>query len=485
MTLRICMASAEATPFAKTGGLGDAVAGLTRYLAGAGHDVRLFLPFYGSIATEGRDFTPVEFARDVPVELGPHRYTFSLWTAPLAPGGPAVYFVQCAALYDRPAIYGSLPDEPLRFGLFARAVLESCQRMAWAPQVLHCHDWHAALLPLLRATHYSWDRLFDGARTLLTIHNVGYQGVFDGRAIDELGLAEHRDLVPEEDRRAGRINFLRTGIVHAQALSTVSPRHAQEIQTAEYGSGLEDLLRRRAHDLIGILNGVDDEWNPATDPLIPSHYTRDDLAGKLECKRVLVTELGLRYRPEVPVLGIVSRLTKQKGIDLLVEVLPELLAQRDVQLVTVGSGDRGYEDFFEKLQRRFPDRAVCYRGYSNELAHRVEAGADLFLMPSLYEPCGLNQMYSLRYGTPPIVRSTGGLADSVEPWRWETGEGTGFVFEHYTAAGLAWAIRAALETWPHPESWTRLVRNGMARDFSWQAQGRHYQDLYRRLVGGA
>jgi starch synthase len=483
VSLRICMASAEAAPFAKSGGLGDAVSGLARYLAQAGHDVRLFLPLYRSIATAGRGFTPVDFAHEVPVAMGPHRYTFSLWTAPLPDRGPAAYFVHCPALFDRPAIYGSLPDEPIRFALFSRAVLESCQRMAWPPQILHCHDWHAALLPLMRQTHYSWDRLFAATRTLLTIHNIGYQGVFDGQAIDELGFAEHRQRLPEEDRRAGRINFLRAGIVSADALSTVSPRHATEIQTAEYGCGLEGLLRWRSADLVGILNGVDDDWNPATDRLIPANYSRDDLAGKLACKRALLTDLGLPYRPEVPVLGIVSRLTKQKGIDLLVEVLPQLLAQRDVQLVSVGSGEQRYEEFFQGLQQRFSERAVCFRGYSNELAHRVEAGADLFLMPSLYEPCGLSQMYSLRYGTPPIVRATGGLADSVEQWRWESGEGTGFVFEHYTADGLAWAIRSALETWPHPESWTRLVQNGMARDFSWGAQGGHYEALYRRLAG--
>jgi starch synthase len=480
--LRIALAAAEAAPFAKTGGLGDAVAGLTRYLGRAGHDARLFLPFYGSIDTYGRGFVPVDYAQEVELVLGPHRYTFSLWTAPLPGGGPAVYFVHCPPLYDRPSIYTSRADEPIRFGLLTRAVLESCQRMGFAPDILHAHDWHTALLPVYLRTHYRWDSLFAGAGKLLTIHNIGYQGVFGGQAIEELDLGPHRHLLPAEDVAAGRVNFLRAGIVHADHLSTVSPRHAQEIQTAEYGSGLDGLLRQRAGSLTGILNGVDDEWDPATDVYLPANYARGDLAGKRVCKRALVEGLGLPFREETPVAGVVSRLTKQKGIDLMIDALPALLASRDLQLVAVGSGEERYENFFARLERDFPRQVVAYRGYSNALAHRVEAGADLFLMPSLYEPCGLNQMYSLRYGTPPVARATGGLADSVEPWDWVTQRGTGFVFEHYTAGGLAWAVDAALATFRHPDSWRRLQENGMAKDFAWDVQGQKYVELYRRLA---
>ena len=483
--MKICLACAEATPFAKTGGLGDAVAGLTRTLARAGHDARLILPFYGSIATQDRGFEPVEFAQNVPIELGPHRYTFSLWTAPL-PGpsgeGAAVYFVHCPPLYDRPGIYTDKADEPIRFGLFSRAVLEACQRMGWAPDILHCNDWHTGLVPIYLRTHYAWDQLFAGTRTLLTIHNIGYQGVFGAQAIAELDLGPHRRLLAQEDLAAGRLNFLRTGVLYADALSTVSPRHAQEIQTAEYGCGLEELLRRRAGDLSGILNGVDEEWDPATDPLLPANYSLEDLSGKAECKRTLLRELKLPHHPATAVLGIVSRLTKQKGIDLFFDVLPELLERRDVQLLVVGSGERNYEAFFQRLQARHPHRVVSYAGYSNELAHRVEAGADMFLMPSLYEPCGLNQMYSQRYGTPPIVRATGGLADSVEPWDWVHQTGTGFVFEHFTAQGLAWAIQSALDTFANPDSWSALQRNGMQRDFSWDAQAGKYIALYQRML---
>ena len=483
--MRICLASAEATPFAKTGGLGDAVAGLVRTLASAGHDARLFLPFYGSIATHGHAFEPVGFAQDVEVHSGPHRYTFSLWTAPL-PGpqgpGPAIYFVHCPPLFDRPSIYTNKADEPIRFGLFTRAVFESCQRMGWAPEILHCNDWHTALGPLYLRTHYAWDGLFAPTRSLLTIHNVGYQGVFSEQAVAELDLAPHRHLLAAEDLAAGTLNFLRTGIVHARAVSTVSPRHAQEIQTAEYGCGLEGLLRARAGDLAGILNGVDEEWDPATDPLLPANYSVDDLDGKDECKRSLLGELKLPYHAGTAVLGVVSRLTKQKGIDLFFDVLPALLERRDVQLLVVGSGERAYEAFFQRLQARHPHRVVNYSGYSNELAHRVEAGADVFLMPSLYEPCGLNQMYSQRYGTPPVVRATGGLADSVEPWNWEARTGSGFVFEHFTAQGLAWGIQSALDTFGHPESWRVLQRNGMQRDFSWDSQAEKYLELYRRML---
>ncbi|MEO8504337.1 MAG: glycogen synthase [Acidobacteriota bacterium] len=481
---RVCLVSAEVTPFAKTGGLGDAVAGLTRYLARAGHDARLIAPLYSSIDTSGRGFEVVEFARDVPVDCGAERLTFSLVSAPLPDGGPRMYFIHCPPLYDRPSIYTGGEDDALRMAFLARAAIEACQRMGWSPQVFHCNDWHAALLPLYLRTHYGWDNLFSATRTLLTIHNIGYQGVFDSGVLGQLDLAEHANLLPREDVAAGRINFLRTGCVYATALSTVSPTHAREIQTAEYGSGLESLLQRRSGDLVGILNGVDtDEWNPATDPLIPHHYDCEDLTGKIRNKEDLLHSIGLGYRPETPLVGIVTRLTKQKGIDLLRQSLPWFLSNHDMQLVAVGSGDREYETMLGHIALSFPGRAYFYRGYNNQLAHWVEAGSDIFLMPSLYEPCGLNQMYSLRYGTVPVVRRTGGLADSVRDYDWLTGQGTGFVFDDYNHEGLGWALGSALETWRHPEAWTSLVRRGMAEDFSWDRQGLLYLDLYRRLAG--
>ena len=479
---RICFAASEIAPFAKTGGLADVGAALPAVLHRMGHDVRPFVPLYGSI--DRRGLQPVEFAQRVAVTMGGRTYTFSLWTTPLAPDGPPAYFVDCPELYSRAHIYTSDPDEPQRFGLFCRAVLESCQRMGFAPDVIHANDWHTAILPLLLRTAYSWDRLFERTRTLLTIHNIGYQGVARSEAIGDLGLDEWAHLFDPTDLRHGRVNFLRTGLVYADLVSTVSPNHAREIQTPEYGMGLDSVLRARSSTLIGILNGVDySVWSPERDGFLPQRYSADRLEGKRANKRHLLGELGLAPADAAPLAGIVSRFAPQKGHELCVPVLPALLRGTDLRLVAVGSGEPDIEAFFARLEREFPGRAVYYRGYSDELAHLVEAGADLFVMPSRYEPCGLNQMFSLRYGTVPVVRRTGGLADTVEPYDPATDRGTGFVFEHYTADGLAWALRFALATFRDRAAWTRLMRRGMSRDYSWETQVRRYVEAYAWLAG--
>ncbi len=483
--LRICLASAEVSPFAKTGGLGDVTGALARYLWKAGQDVRLFFPFYSSIDTGPHDIGPVDFIRHLGIRLGRRTFEFSAFCTTLPRTELQVYLVHCPELYHRRGLYADDGDEHLRFAMLGRAALECCQRMGWAPDVVHCNDWHTALMPLDLKTHYAWDKLFARSRTVLTLHNVGYQGVFGAGVVDDLDFAAHASLLFQDDLSADRLNFLKTGILYADVLTTVSPTHAHEIQTEQYGMGLDDLLRRRHDHLVGILNGVDyEEWDPAIDPHLPFHYTADDLDGKEQNKRALLQDLSLRYAPGVPALGIVSRLTGQKGIDLYYEVLPPLLRHRDVRLVALGSGEPRYEEFFAALQREFPGKACFYRGFHNPLAHRIEAGCDLFLMPSLYEPCGLNQMYSQRYGTVPVVRKTGGLADAVDPWDPTTGRGTGFLFDHYTPDGLAWAIARALETYNNPDHWRRLIANGMSRDFSWERQTERYVDLYRRLAGG-
>ncbi|MDX1643308.1 MAG: glycogen synthase [Thermoanaerobaculia bacterium] len=483
--LSIAIASAEAAPLAKTGGLGDVTAALTRELARRGEDVRLFLPFYSTIDRSLVDgAVRVDFLQRMPVELGGRRLEMSIWTTRL-PGdpSPAIYLVDCPPLYHRDAIYTQGSDEALRFAYFSRAVVESCQRMGWGPDVVHCNDWHTALLPLYLATDYSWDRLFAATGTLLTIHNIAYQGVFDIDLLESLGLDDRRDSLDRDDLAAGRFNFLKTGILHADLLSTVSPTHAREIRSPEYGMGLEGLLRARSSDLVGILNGVDYAvWDPATDPYLPHNYSPDDLSGKRRTKQVVMAEAGLSGDESTPLLGIVSRLTAQKGFDLAFDILPGALRVSDLRLLALGTGERRYEGFFEALQKAHPGRVVFHRGYSERLAHQVEAAADIFLMPSRYEPCGLNQMYSLKYGTPPIVRATGGLADSVEPWDGE--RGTGFVFEHFTADGLAWALDRALTVFRDRDAWRRLMTNGMRRDFSWQRQVGAYADLYRRLAAG-
>jgi len=485
MGRRVCQIAAEVTPFAKTGGLGDVVAGLSRALGAAGHDVRVFLPFYAGVARLSHSFVQVEFLRDQSIAFGTRRFTYSILTTKLPGSGVDVYFVHCPALYHHDGVYSGEWDEYLRFALLTRAALEACQRMGWSPEIVHVHDWHTALAPLYLRTAYAWDRLFARTRTVLTLHNLGYQGVFGAPVADELGFGAELSRLHQEDLAAGRFGFLRTGLLYADVLTTVSRTYAREIQTPEHGFGLDAMLRARADHLVGIVNGVDyDTWDPATDPHLPHHYSAADLAGKERMKKALLEKVGLPYSDKAPVVGVVSRLTAQKGFDLLFDCLPEFLFHRDLRVVALGSGEERYESFLSWLQVSFPGKAWYYRGYNEPLAHWIEAGADIFLMPSRYEPCGLNQMYSLRYGTPPVVRRTGGLADTVQPWNPVAGEGTGFAFDHFTPEGFRWALDGALRAWGDREGWRRLMRNGMAQDFSWARQVREYEALYDKLVAG-
>ena len=357
-----------------------------------------------------------------------------------------------------------------------------CQRMGFAPDIFSCHDWHTAMVPLYLKTVYRWDSLFAATRSVLTIHNIGYQGVFGPAILGDLGLAGSEGLLHQDDLARGQINFFKTGLLYADCLTTVSPTYAREIQNSEYGMGLQDLLRQRGHSVVGILNGIDDnEWDPATDPVIPANFSRRDLRGKQICKQSLMNELGLTASGAVPLIGVVSRLVSQKGIDLLQGALPRLLQVRDFSLAVLGSGEPRYEEFFSLLQRAFPGRVCFYRGYNNKLAHWIEAGSDMFLMPSLYEPCGLNQMYSLKYGTVPIVRETGGLADSVEQVSLSAGTGTGVLFRDYDEQGVSWAVNTALDLFSDHVFWRKIVLNGMAKDFSWRRQGYRYVQLFREL----
>lgn len=480
--LKICVAASEASPFAKTGGLADVASALSARLRRMDHDVRLFLPFHSCIDTRGQELHDVESMRDVQIQLGWKTYSVSARTTRLPGSEVPVFLVDCPELYDRPAIYTTDPDEAQRFALFSRAVIECCQRLEWAPDVFHCNDWHTALVPLLLRSIYEWDRMFERSRTLLSIHNLGYQGAFPAAMVDELGLDQWRHLFDQDELHAGRVSFLRSGLIYAHALSTVSPTYAREIQTPEYGMGLDGLLRARSDVLVGILNGVDyEQWSPETDSWIPHRYSASRPEGKLDNKRYLMDKLSLTVDAEQPLVGIVSRLTPQKGFELCFEVLPDLLRRGALGLVALGEGDARHEELFSGLQSRFPGKACFHRGYHDELAHVIEAGADLLLMPSRYEPCGLNQMFSMRYGTIPIVRRTGGLADTVE--QFDGRSGTGFVFEHFTPDGLRWALEQALATWADRESWKRLMRNAMGRDFSWDGQARRYVELYEKMLG--
>jgi starch synthase len=483
MSLSVCLLSSEAAPLSKTGGLADVAGALAKHLAAGGHDVRLFTPLYAVIDRARFPMQPLEGLQEVPLQVGPHHYVFSVATTRLPGSDARVYLIDCPVLFARPTIYTTDPDEHLRFLAFTRAVLAACQRMQWAPQILHCNDWHTAFGPLFLKTLLEGDPLFGRTRSVLTIHNIGYQGIFSSAAIGDLELGARAYLLHQDDLRAGRINPLRHGILYADAITTVSPTHAREICTDQYGMGLQDSLRMRASALTGILNGVDYHvWDPRNDPYLPEHFDPESLSIKTALKSAFIDRLGLSIPVTAPLAGMVSRLASQKGIELMFESVPQVLQWRELGFVALGSGEPQYERFLAELERSFPGRVVFRQGYDDELSHWIEAACDMFLMPSLYEPCGLNQMYSLRYGTVPIVRRTGGLADSVELYEPDTGEGTGIVFEDFNSEALEWALNIALDLHAQPEHWRRMVHNGMAKDFSWERQGGKYLEIYRGLL---
>ena len=471
---RVLMVSSEAAPLAKTGGLADVVGSLPSALRAFGDEVAVLIPRYGSIDLKGARRVYDNLA----IYLGPARYDASIYQAA---GEYPIYLLDCPPLFDRKGFYGAAgvdyPDNHIRFAVFARAAF-TVARALFSTEIFHCHDWEAGLVPVYLRTAYATDPTFMGVKTLFTIHNLGYQGLFPKSVLSEVALdpAVYR---PDGIEFYGRISYLRGAIAFADFLNTVSPTYAREIQTPEHGFGLDSALRARADVLTGILNGVDyGEWSPEADPLIPANYSVHDLSGKQVSKQHLLEEFGLP--PEAmgrPLIGVVSRFTSQKGTDLIAEVAGQIVAE-DTYLVALGTGDPEQEDLFRRTAAELPGRFAVRIGFDNGLAHRIEAGADMFLMPSRYEPCGLNQIYSLRYGTVPVVRATGGLDDTIE-------EDTGFKFEEYSGQALLEAVRAAVRAFSDPDGWRDRMRRGMEKDFSWKASAAAYSALYRRLLGRA
>jgi starch synthase len=465
------MVSSEAAPFAMTGGLADVVGSLPAALRSIGDEVAVVIPRYVPIDLK----TAHRVWDHLPVHFGPVSFPVSIYQAP---GDYPVYLVDCPPLYERKGFYGEsgmdYPDNHIRFAVFCRAAL-GVARVLFRTDIFHCHDWQTGLLPAYLRTAFATDPTFFGCRTLFTIHNLGYQGLFPKTALAEVALdaAVYR---PDGMEFFGQVSYIKAGIQFADALSTVSPTYAREIQTPEFGFGLDGALRVRAGVLTGILNGADYAvWNPQSDPLIPARYSSADLAGKATCKRQLLEEFGLPAEAmDRPLLGIVSRFTRQKGFDILAEVAASIVAE-DVYLVALGTGDPEFEDFFRLMQQEHPGRIAARIAFDGPLAHRIEAGADIFLMPSHYEPCGLNQMYSLRYGTVPVVRATGGLDDTIEV-------GTGFKFTEYTGEALLEAVQAAVHAFADREAWQLMMRRGMSQDFSWKAPAAAYSELYRRIL---
>jgi starch synthase len=470
---RVLMVSSEAAPFAKTGGLADVLGALPAALNANGDTCAVVLPRYGSI-----DATAAEKVySNLRVYLGGGYYECDILR--LERGGTSFFFVEHPGLYGRDGIYGDrfgeYGDNHVRYAVLCGAAI-GIARYLFPADIFHCHDWQAGLLPLFLKNFVTGDPSFYRSKTVFTIHNLGYQGFVRRERLWEAGV-EDRFYRSDLLEFNGVASLLKSGIVFADALTTVSARYAAEIQTPEYGFGLDGLLRSRGAVLTGILNGCDyEEWDPATDKHIAANYTAETLEGKKVCKQALLDEFAFGRRIDRPLIGIVSRLAHQKGFDLVGPVLDEMLGWRDATLIVLGSGEDNLESLFAGFSAKYPDRMIFWNGYNNALAHRIEAGADLFLMPSRYEPCGLNQMYSLRYGTLPVVRATGGLDDTID------GE-TGFKFWRFDSWDLAECLRVALAACGDADRLKAMRQTAMSRDYSWTQSARRYSALYRRLLG--
>lgn len=469
------MVSSEVSPWARSGGLADVLGALPEALAAEGHHVAVVVPRYMHAA----DAPATQALEKLTVPLGFRQIDVSVWamTKPAGSGSVTHYFIGNDELYGRQGLYGDVHgdfgDNHVRFAVLSRAALEISRQLFHA-QVFHCHDWQAALVPVYLRDTLAADPAFAGAKILFTIHNLGYQGLFAAAKLSDLGLAQHL-YNPAQLEFWGQLNFLKAGIVFSDAVSTVSRKYAEEIQTPEFGFGLDGLLRERRAVLSGILNGVDyGRWSPAADPFLPANYTPENLSGKRECKRALLAEMGLPERLlDRPLFGIVSRFASQKGFDLIGEIAARIF-EHDVALVALGNGEGRYEELFHRLCREFPEKVAVRLGFNDGLAHRIEAGSDIFLMPSHYEPCGLNQIYSLKYGAVPVVRATGGLDDTID-------ESTGFKFSDYNGNALLAAIRQAEQAWENRGEWSARMVRGMSKDFSWGPSARAYSELYERL----
>ena len=465
------MVTSEAAPFAKTGGLADVLGALPPALTKLGEEVAVVMPRYGSMPLASAEL----ILPAMPLTVGPRSFSASLYQVQRE--GVRYLFVDCPPLYARAGIYNEWGaeylDNHIRFAALNLAALEIA-RQIFRTDIFHAHDWPAGLLaPYLRET-FAADTALTGIKCVFTIHNLGYQGNFPGYLLPDLGLRPAL-FRPQGLEFWGELSFLKAGIVWADAITTVSPTYAQEIQTPEYGHGLDGVLRDRADKITGILNGVDyTEWNPEDDPHLTNRFSAKDLSGKRLAKRGLLKALKLLPDMKRPLIGIVSRFASQKGFDLVEAIAPEL-AEMDIAIAVLGSGDSRYEKMFRGMAEAHPEKFAVRVGYDNVLAHRIEAAADMFLMPSQYEPCGLNQMYSLRYGAVPIVRATGGLADTID-------ETTGFKFSEYTPEALLATIEEARAAWQDRDQWLERMRRGMAKDFSWDVSAAAYQRLYRSLI---
>jgi starch synthase len=476
-SLKVLFVAPECAPFAKTGGLGEVIGALPKALRRCGLDVRIVMPLYAGMPWQ--QFEPLEGILSVPMSFGPARARVRLGRLPGT--DVPVYFLEHHRYFDRPHLYGPpadvYPDNLERFAFLSRGALELVKALGWIPDVIHAHDWPAALVPVYVDT-VEWAQPLHAIATVYTIHNLAHQGVYDAGALAVTGLGfEHYNA--REFEHFGTMNLTKAALYHSTKLTTVSPRYAREIQTSRHGCGLDGVLRERAGDLVGILNGIDtEEWNPATDTRLAASFHAGDLSGKAACKAALQTEAGLPVRPDVPLLALIARLVSQKGVDVLARALDTVLAW-DVQMIIMGTGDPQAEAFFSSRARTRRDRLCAWIPFDDARSHRIQAGADFFVMPSRFEPCGLSQLCAMRYGTLPIARATGGLVDTVTTYEQASGDGTGFVFEELRPDSLADTIGWAVSTWyQRPAQIEQMRRRAMARDHSWDRSAHEYVALY-------
>ncbi len=484
--MKIAFVSSEAVPYAKTGGLADVAGSLPKALERLGCEVKMFIPKYYSINENEFNLHYNWEIGEIPIKISKHTRLAHVYQSTVSGSSIEIYFIDCPHYFHRDQLYTDGFDEDERFILFNRSVIETLQRLKWAPDVIHCNDWQCGLIPFYLKENYAWDMLFNKTSTLFTIHNIGYQGRFSKLAIKKADIRENLFYPNSSIEYHGDFSFMKTGIMYSDIINTVSKTYAKEILTPVFGAGMEDVLQQRKEDVFGILNGIDySEWNPETDKFLLQHFSPKNLSGKQENKKFLLTQFGMNFNLDTPLIGIVSRMVSQKGFDLF-EQASENLMKMDAQWIILGSGEEKYEEMFMNLHQKFPEKVAVYIGFNNELSHIVEAGIDMFLMPSLYEPCGLNQIYSLKYGSVPIVRRTGGLADTVRDW-FESKQnginsGNGFSFHNNSSEELCNTVGNAIKTFQDKKTWKKIQLNGMKEDFSWDNSAKKYIDLYNLAV---
>jgi len=479
--MNVLIASPEVFPFIKTGGLADVTGSLPKVLKKLGVDVRIILPKHKGIEEQGFPIKYKNYKYSCPMSQGYVDGEIALTEY----DGVTAYLVEKDDYYYRDYLYstpdGDYLDNAERFIFFSKSILEAIKVTGFVPDVLHCNDWETALAPVFLKTLYKDEPLLKNISSLFTIHNLGYQGIFWQYDMHLLNIGWEY-FAPDYLEFFGNINFLKGGIVFSDIINTVSRKYSKEIQTPEFGWGLDGILRTRKSDLYGIINGIDyEDWNPWKDPYIPAHYDNKDTKNKKKCKAALQEAFGLPVAGDIPLIGTISRLADQKGFDLIASSLEEMLSY-GTQYIILGTGERKYHDLFTELSKNFPKSFSLKIAYDNKLAHLIEAGSDMFLMPSQYEPCGLNQLYSLRYGTIPVVRGVGGLEDTITDVTKEPESGTGFKFYDYTDKAMLEAVSRALKVYKNKDAWISLVKRCMDEDFSWQRSAKEYMGLYKKAI---